>query len=118
MKLPRLLLFGVFNFSLIYIAGLFALLQAFDDVLARWLGFDIYDPARWLGLFGERLPDRFTAGAIAAVLGLAVLLGVVAGVARTVARDFGYRLALEGGRDLPLGPPQSAPPGFKGDSHI
>ena len=94
MDVPRLLLFGLFSFSLAYVAGLFALLQTFD----RLLPFDIYDPARWVGLAGEYLPHRWTVAAIGAVLFLAVLLGVVAGVVRTVSRDFGYRLTLEGGR--------------------
>jgi putative membrane protein len=94
MGVPRVLLFGLFNFSLIYIAGLFALLQTFDNLLP----FDIYDPARWVGLVGDYLPQRFTAGAIAAVLFLAILLGIVAGVARTLAREFGFRLSLEGDR--------------------
>jgi putative membrane protein len=91
---PRLLLFGLFNFSLVYIAGLFALLQTFDRVLP----FDIYDPARWIGLVDEYLPARWTFGAIAAVLLVAAALGAVAGVVRTVAGDYGFRLSLEGDR--------------------
>ncbi|MEO7178102.1 MAG: PH domain-containing protein, partial [Allosphingosinicella sp.] len=91
---PRLLLSGLFNFSLVYIAGLFAILQTFD----RFLPFDIYDPARWLGLADEYLPGRWTLAAIAAVLFVAAALGAVAGVLRTVARDFGFRLTLEGER--------------------
>ena len=91
---PRLVLFGLFNFSLVYIAGLFALLQTFD----RFLPFDIYDPARWIGLVDEYLPARWTFGAIAAVLLLAVVLGIVAGVLRTLSRDYGFRLSLEGDR--------------------
>ncbi|HEX2763257.1 MAG TPA: PH domain-containing protein [Allosphingosinicella sp.] len=94
MGVPRLLLFGLFSFSLMYIAGFFALLQTFDGLLP----FDIYDPARWMGLIGDYLPERFTAAAIAIVLFLAVLLGLIAGVVRTAARDFGFRLVLEGGR--------------------
>lgn len=94
MDVPRVLLFGLFNFSLVYIAGLFALLQTFD----RFLPFDIYDPARWVGLVGEYLPHRWTLGAIAGVLLVAALLGSAAGILRTLARDFGFRLSLEGGR--------------------
>jgi putative membrane protein len=94
MALPRVLLFGLFNFSLAFIAGAFALLQTFDEILP----FDIYDPARWVGLVGDNLPQRFTAGAIAAVLVLALILGVIAGLVSTVSRDFGYRLSIEGGR--------------------
>ncbi len=91
---PRLILFGLFNFSLVYIAGLFAFLQTFD----RFLPFDIYDPARWVGLVDEYLPARWTFGAIAAVLLVAAAFGAIAGVLRTVARDYGFRLSLEGER--------------------
>lgn len=92
--LRRLLVFGLFSFSLFYIAGFFAVLQSVDGLLP----FDIYDPARWTGLIGDYLPARFTASAIAVVLFLAIMLGVVAGVVRTVARDFGFRLVVEGSR--------------------
>jgi putative membrane protein len=94
MDVPRLLLFGLFSFSLVYIAGLFAILQTFD----RFLPFDVYDPARWVGLADEYLPDRWTFGAVGAVLMLAALLGTAAGILRTLSRDFGFRLSLEGDR--------------------
>jgi putative membrane protein len=94
MDVPRVLLFGAFNFSLVYIAGLFALLQTFD----RFLPFDIYDPARWVGLVGDYLPQRWTLGAVAGVLFVAALLGSAAGVLRTLARDYGFTLSLEGDR--------------------
>ncbi|HEY0113024.1 MAG TPA: PH domain-containing protein [Allosphingosinicella sp.] len=94
MDLPRVLLFGLFNFSLVYLAGLFAFLQAFEN----FLPFDIYDPARWMGLAEEYLPARFSAAAIAAILVLAILLGIVAGVLRTLSRDYGFSLRLEGER--------------------
>jgi len=90
----RVLMLGLFNFSLVYIAGLFALLQTFQNMLP----FDIYDPARWAGLVGNHLPERLTAAAILAVLFLALLLGVIAGVATTVSREYGFRLADEGKR--------------------
>ena len=94
MDIGRVLLSGLFNFSLAFMAGIFAILQMFDD----FLPFDIYDPARWVGMVDAYLPDRFSGGAIAAVLVLAVLLGVVAGVLRTLSQDYGYRLAVEGHR--------------------
>jgi putative membrane protein len=94
MTVGRVLLHGLFNFSLVYLAGLFALLQSVD----QFLPFDIYDPARWVGLVGDYLPTRFSFQAIAAVAILAGLLGVVAGVLRTLARNYGYRLGLEGDR--------------------
>jgi putative membrane protein len=94
MDVPRVLLFGLFNFSLVYLAGLFALLQTFDG----FLPFDIYDPARWVGLVGDYLPDRWTAGAVATLMLVGILVGSAAGVLRTLARDYGFRLSLEGDR--------------------
>ena len=91
MPLGRVLLSGLFNFSLLYIAGLFALLQSFEP----WLPFDIYDPGRWMGLIGADVAGRFTPVAIASVLVLAAALGVVTGVLRILARDYGFRLTLE-----------------------
>jgi putative membrane protein len=91
MDLPRVLLFGLFNFSLAFIAGIFALLQTFEDLLP----FDLYD---WLATFDQSYAHRFTPGAILAVFLLAVALGVVAGVVRTLSRDYGFRLTTEGGR--------------------
>jgi putative membrane protein len=87
MEPPRVLAAGLFNFSMVYIAGIFALLQTFGD----WLPFDMWDRNRWAGIVGDRLSPR----AIAAVALIAILLGVVTGVARTLARDFGFRLSLE-----------------------
>ncbi len=99
MTLPRVLVAGLFNFSLVYIAGLFGALQTFKD----WLPFDIYDPGRWIGLVDSRLTSQirngeFGVGAIAAVLLVALLVGVLFGVARTVAADYGFRLTVEGAR--------------------
>ncbi|MEA1013074.1 PH domain-containing protein [Sphingosinicella sp. LY1275] len=91
MPLGRVLLSGLFNFSLLYIAGLFAILQSFEP----WLPFDIYDPGRWMGLIGADAAGRFSLVAIASVLVLAVALGVVTGVLRILARDYGFRLTLE-----------------------
>jgi putative membrane protein len=91
MPLGRVLLSGLFNFSLLYIAGLFAILQSFEP----WLPFDIYDPGRWMGLVGADVAGRFSFVAIASVLVLAAGLGVLTGVLRILARDYGFRLTLE-----------------------
>jgi putative membrane protein len=90
----RVFVSGLFNFSLIYLAGLFAVLQAFEP----WIPFDIHDPGRWIGLVDDRAVRGFTLGAAIAVLMVAVLLGVVTGVLRTLSRDFGFRLVAEGAR--------------------
>lgn len=86
MGVPRVILSGVFNFSLLYLAGLFALLQAFEDYLP-W--------DRLLGLAEDGFADRFAPGTIAAVLLLAIVLGIATGIVRTLARDYGFRLVEE-----------------------
>lgn len=91
MPLPRVLLAGLFNFSLLYLAGLFALLQTFENLLP----FELEDWGQWIGLAEREFGGRFTPGMIAAVLLLALLLGIVTGVARTLARDYGFRLTRD-----------------------
>lgn len=94
MSVSRVLIAGLFNFSLVYLAGLFGLLQTFKEVLP----FDIYDPGRWLGLVDERLRGQVTGGAIIAVLLVALVVGVLFGIARTLAKDYGFQLSVEGER--------------------
>ena len=93
MSFRRVLLAGAYNFSLFYLAALFALLQQFDD----WLPFDIYDPARWIGIV-EAGAGRLTPATALVLLLFALLLGVIAGILRTLAREYGFRLVAEGRR--------------------
>lgn len=90
MGVPRVLAAGLFNFSLVYIAGVFALLQWAES----WLPVDLYDPRRWAGL-AERFGGTLDNGALAAVALVALLLGVLTGIVRAFARDFGFRLTLD-----------------------
>lgn len=94
LDMRRLLLLGLFRFSFLYLAGLFAILQAFEP----WLPFDIYDPARWLGLVEGQVAGGIRAGAALFLLIVALLLGIVTGVVRTVMRDYRFRLLAEPGR--------------------
>ncbi|HEY0014173.1 MAG TPA: PH domain-containing protein [Allosphingosinicella sp.] len=80
----RVVLFGTFNFSLVFVAAIFALLQNVEE----WGFFDPYDAA-------PGAVERLKGGWIAATLLLAlavVVLGFAAGIVRTLARDFGFRL--------------------------
>ena len=93
MDLRRVLLAGVFNFSLAVIGGLVGLTQTMGDAI----GFDPFEDEFWEGLFaaGSPLGDFirqnaiFTAVAGALVL---VLIGLGTGVLRTLLRDYGFRL--------------------------
>ena len=94
MSTGRVLVAGVFNFSLVYLAGLFGALQTFRNVLP----FDLDDPGRWVGLVEDRARGGVGVGAAVAVALLALLIGLVFGVARTLAADYGFRLSVEGAR--------------------
>lgn len=95
----RLLLAGLFNFSLAVFAGLFGVTQTFGDVL----GFDPLSRAFWTGLLdpGHPVAEFVLSHRIAAAFAGAVLLvlvGLLTGVVRTVTRDFGFRLdSTDGG---------------------
>nr|WP_246623335.1 PH domain-containing protein [Sphingomonas colocasiae] len=91
MPLGRVILSGLFNFSLLWIAGIFAVLQSASD----WLPFDVRDIGAWIGLAERNLAGRVTPGAIAGVLLLAIMLGLASGVVKTLMRDFGFRLTRE-----------------------
>ncbi|MDV3456751.1 PH domain-containing protein [Sphingomonas sp. HF-S4] len=87
----RVLLQGLFGFSLVWIAGIFAVLQTVDQAIEL----------DWRELFGaarSEVASHFTIGAALAVLAAALALGVVAGVGRTFVRDYGFRLDERGGR--------------------
>lgn len=86
MDLPRVALSGLFNFSLLFLAGIFAVLQYLQE-------FGLIDPMEWVT---EEAADRAASGlTLQIALGLAailLLLGMVTGLVRTIAKDFGFRL--------------------------
>jgi putative membrane protein len=90
----RLLTFGFYSFSLIIFAVLGGLAQQFDFLLPNdfwdintWFGVAKNNTATWDGIGWSA---RITA-ALFAVLGL-ILVGIITGIARTVIRDYGFRL--------------------------
>lgn len=92
MPLDRVILLGMFSFSLVWIAALFGVLQFFDQYLD-------FDRARdWAELAKDEVQARFSIAAALAVAGVALVLGVVSGVVRTTLRDYGFTLRAGGGR--------------------
>ena len=93
----RIATFGLFEFSLVIFAVLLGAAQQFDFLLP----FEVWDWKEWRA-FGERHRHDFDfiaasgrlAAAIAVVAGMlgVVALGVITGVARTFAREYGFRL--------------------------
>lgn len=93
MDLRRLLLAGVFNFSLALFAGLLGASQTMGDVV----GFDPFNRRFWTNLLtaGSPIADFLLAHRVAAIAGGLIILGMVGlatGLVRTVLRDFGFRL--------------------------
>jgi len=89
----RLLLAGIFNFSLALFAGLFGAFQFFDD----FLGVDPFSRAFWIRLLAASGPLQsfIIANQLAAALGgllLLALVGIATGIVRTMLRDYGFRL--------------------------
>lgn len=86
----RLLLHGLFGFSLVWIAAIFGLLQFVDDALG----------IEWNALFdtGRAAAARAGGAGIALALAVALLLGFVTGAARNVSRDYNFHLFQARGR--------------------
>lgn len=94
MALPRLLYFGLFNFSLVWIAAIFGAVQYLDQA-------QIYDWDSWLGMLGVAERELQSRLSVLLVLGVAVLalaLGIVAGIVRTVLQYHDFKLAFAEGR--------------------
>ncbi|MDP8913533.1 MAG: PH domain-containing protein, partial [Pseudomonadota bacterium] len=92
MEVPRLLLAGLFNFSLVFLAVLGGAFQYFDPLIDRYLE----DAKNWVVPRREqaaKLGLYFTIGALL----LLVLLGVITGLLRTIARDYRFRLSRSPG---------------------
>ena len=95
----RLLIAGLFNFSLAVLAALFGLSQTVGEII----GFDPFSRRFWAHALSVSEPLRQLIVGHAVVTGLAgaivlLLLGSATGVVRTVLRDYGFRIdSTEGG---------------------
>lgn len=97
MELRRLLIAGVFNFSLAVFAGLFGLTQTMGDVI----GFDPFERAFWEDLLSSAGPlstfvETHRLGAALAGVVLLGAVGLATGIVRTITRDFRFRLERTG----------------------
>ena len=89
----RVAIAGIFNFSLVVIAGLFGVTQTMGDAL----GFDPFSRSFWIDTLArfEPLQQLVLAHRIVAALGGTVVLlalGVGTGLVRTTLREHGFRL--------------------------
>lgn len=97
MNLRRVLIAGVFNFSLAVLAALFGASQTLGDII----GFDPFSRRFWTYVLDPGSPlasfiQAHRAAVAAAGLILLVLIGLIAGIARTLAREFRFRLDRSG----------------------
>ncbi|MBA3676724.1 MAG: PH domain-containing protein [Sphingosinicella sp.] len=86
MDLRRVLLAGLFNFSLIYLAFIFGGLE----YLEAWFGIDPWS-LDWIGP-ARSLAAEVSWAATAFAFLVIIILGVVVGILRTIARDYNFRL--------------------------
>lgn len=98
MNTRRVLLWGLFNFSLVWIAVAFGAVQYLDGAF----GLDarlVWDAVRARSGVVSTLPTIAVVGALAMVVAVIVGAGVAAGLIRTTLREHGFTLA-EGDRRL------------------
>jgi putative membrane protein len=93
MDLHRVLLAGLFNFSLAVIGGLVGISQTFGEAT----GFDPFEREFWEGLFAPNSPlgHFFRQNPVMTFLGgslVLLLVGLGTGLVRTLLRDFGFRI--------------------------
>lgn len=88
MGLLRLVFCGLFRFSLVWIVALFGTLQYLDQAL----GYDEDQWLEWVGVAERELQSRLNSMVVLSVAGLALGLGLLAGVIGTVLQNFGFRL--------------------------
>jgi putative membrane protein len=91
MSASRVLFYGLFNFSLLWLAAIFGALQTLD-------GFVDLDWRELLGVAERGVRSHLTPAAILSAFAAALALGVAAGLVRTFAREFGFRLVDLGER--------------------
>jgi putative membrane protein len=94
MSLGRVILFGAFNFSLVWLVALYAIYHA----LERFIDFDTEMMARWFGIIEREVASRFSLAALLWVLAALVVVGFLSGLVSTLLREFGFRLLYAEGR--------------------
>ena len=86
MNVPRIVFAGLFNFSLVFLAILFAIFQNLDD-------FGLFRIEDWVNAEkAESATAYFSLRATIGLIGLLLALGIIAGIARTLGREYGFRL--------------------------
>ncbi len=88
MGFGRLIVAGLFNFSLVFLA----ILGGVGQYMGSYLPMDYLDPDRWVGGGREQVIALVSALTVASFGLFLLFVGIVSGLMRTIARDFGFRL--------------------------
>lgn len=97
MTLGRVLYSGLFRFSLVWLAVIGGAFQYLDDWVP-WRNIEVDDLRSRAEAASATAETAFVAGVTLTVIFVLFLLGVIAGVVRTLLRDYGFTLTDEGGR--------------------
>lgn len=97
MTLGRVLYSGLFRFSLVWLAVIGGAFQYLDDWVP-WGNIEVDDLRSRAEAASATAEAAFVAGVTLSVIFVLFLLGVVAGVLRTLLREYGFTLTDEGGR--------------------
>ncbi|MFN2258407.1 MAG: PH domain-containing protein, partial [Parasphingopyxis sp.] len=84
----RLLVFGLFNFSLVFLA----ILGGTSQYAGSFMPFDFAQPEYWIGNEAATLLALVSIGAALFFAGALLMVGMAAGVVRTFLKDYGFRL--------------------------
>lgn len=88
MSVARLIIAGLFNFSLVFLAVLGGVWQ----YVGSYLPSSYLDPRQWINTYGEQAAGLVSALPILGFVILLVAVGAITGLTRTFAREFGFRL--------------------------
>ncbi|MEO1167484.1 MAG: PH domain-containing protein [Pseudomonadota bacterium] len=88
MSIGRLVIAGLFNFSLVFLAVLGGVWQ----YVGSYLPSDYLDPRQWIDTYGDQAAGLMTALPILWFALLLIAIGAITGLVRTIAREFGFRL--------------------------
>lgn len=97
MPLGRVLYSGLFRFSLVWLAVIGGAFQYLDDWVP-WGNIEVDDLRSRAEAASATAEAAFVAGVTLSVIFILFLLGVVAGILRTLLREYGFALTDEGGR--------------------
>lgn len=97
MSVGRVLYSGLFRFSLVWLAVIGGAFQYVDEWVP-WGEIDIDDLRSRAEAASAAAEAAFVAGVTMTVIFVLFLLGVIAGVLRTLLREYGFTLTDEGGR--------------------